>query len=164
VGPATAEALHVQGIRADFLPQMATGAALGAELPGDLAGVRVLAPRALEGDEALSKALVERKALVDAVPAYQTVLDGMGVEIMRERLAEGSIDVVTFTSSSTVKNFVSALGDSVLPQDVMTACIGPSTAQTAADLLGRAPDVTAATHTIEGMLAALEAYYAVRPS
>ena len=110
VGPATAQALRTWGVRADFQPQEATGAALGDELPGEVAGRRVLLPRAEEGEEALEERLAERWARVTAATAYRTVLDGTGAEAVRERLAEGSIDMVTFTSSSTVRNFVTALG------------------------------------------------------
>lgn len=159
VGPATADALRAHGLRADFLPVRATGAALGEELPGDLAGVPVLIPRALEGDEALMNALTARGARVVSVPAYQTVLDGAGAEGVRVRLDEGTLDAVTFTSSSTVKNFVAALGTNKLPIGVVVACIGPSTAKTAADLLGRTPDVVAVEHTVEGLLVALEEYF-----
>ncbi len=161
VGPATAEALRAAGIRPDFQPQSATGAALGMELPGELAGVTILVPQALEGDEALSAALSERGAAIVSAAAYQTVLDGDGAEAVRERFGTGTIDVVTFTSSSTVKNFVAALGGGSLPPSVVVACIGPSTAKTARELLGRVPDIVAGEHTIEGLLTALEAHFAV---
>lgn len=161
VGPATADALRQGGLAADFQPSVLTGAALAEELPGDLMDTRILIPRALEGDEALVASLQSRGASVDAAPAYQTLLDGGSAETVRARLAAGTIDVVTFTSSSTVKNFVSALSAD-LPPTVLIACIGPSTAQTAADLLGRAPDIVAAVHTMDGLLAALTDYFAAQ--
>jgi uroporphyrinogen III methyltransferase/synthase len=160
VGPATALALQAQGVHADFQPQEATGAALGDELPGEVAGKRILLPRASEGEEGLAERLMERGARVTSAVAYQTVLDGTGAESVRERLAEGSLDVVTFTSSSTVKNFAAALGiGSQGLGNVVIACIGPSTAKTATDMLGREPDVVAADHTIPGLMAALESYF-----
>ncbi len=159
VGPATADALRERGLAADFQPSGLTGASLAEELPGDLADTRILVPRALEGDEALVTLLQTRGALPDAVPAYQTILDGANADVVRARLAAGTIDVVTFTSSSTVKNFVSALAVD-LPPTVTIACIGPSTAQTAADLLGRPPDIVAAVHTMDGLLAALSDHFA----
>jgi uroporphyrinogen III methyltransferase/synthase len=67
---------------------------------------------------------------------------------------------VTFTSSSTVKNFAYALGGLPLPASVLVACIGPSTAKTAEEVLGRAPDILAAEPTMDGFVAALEQYYA----
>ncbi len=161
VGPATADALRAGGLSADFQPFVLTGAALADSLPGDLANTRILIPRALEGDESLVAGLQARGALVDTAPAYQTILDGANAALVRERLLAGTIDAVTFTSSSTVKNFVSALA-SDLPPQVAAACIGPSTAQTAATLLGRAPDIVASRHTMDGLLAALTDYFAAQ--
>ena len=160
VGPATGEALRTRGLNPDFQPQTATGAGLGDELPGEAFGKNVLIPRAGDGDDALVEKLTAREAAVDAVVAYENVLDGAGAEDVRARLAAGTIDAVTFTSSSTVKNFVAALGEMALPPSVTVACIGPSTAKTAEELLGRAPDVVAETSTVEGLLTALEAFYA----
>ena len=159
VGPATADALRACGIRADFQPRTQTGAALAEELPGEVEINNILVPRALEGDERMVETLTAKGAVVDAAPAYQNVMDGAGAQVVRERLAEGSIDVVTFTSSSTVKNFVAAVGMTTLPPGVLVACIGPSTAQTAAELLGRAPDIVATEHTVPGLLTALEMYF-----
>ena len=159
VGPATAEALHVQGLLPDFQPQTATGTGLGEELPGEVFGKNFLLPRAAEGEDALASALIIREATVDAVTAYANVLDGAGADDVRERLAAGTVDVVTFTSSSTVKNFVTALGAARLPETVKIACIGPSTAKTAIELLGRAPDMLAEEPTMAGLLAALEGFY-----
>ncbi len=159
VGPATAEALRAQGLQPDFQPQATTGAGLGEELPGKVGGHNILVPRAKDGDDGLIAALIAREGTVDAVIAYENELDGIGADTVRERLAAGTIDAVTFTSSSTVKNFVAALGDSALPLGVVVACIGPSTAKTAEEILGRTPDVVASEHTTEGLVAALAEFY-----
>lgn len=159
VGPATAAALRLRGITADFQPGQATGAALGTELPGDIAHSNILLPRALEGEESLAEQLTARGAAVEALPAYQTVLDGANSAQVQARLAEGSIDLVTFTSSSTVKNFSQALGGFDMPPSVSMACIGPSTAQTAAAILDREPEIVASEHTVDGLVAAIEQYY-----
>ena len=160
VGPATAEALRARGLQPDFQPQTATGAGLGQELPGEAGGRNILVPRAAEGEEGLTEALQAREAAVDAVIAYQNVIDGAGADEIRVRLAAGTVDAVTFTSSSTVKNFVTALGLSKLPESVTVACIGPSTAKTASETLGRPPDVVAEAHTVDGLLSALNQFYA----
>lgn len=160
VGPATAEALKQHGLIADFQPQAMTGAGLGAELPGEAFGRNILVPRAKDGDDGLIEALTAREGTVDAVVAYENVLDGAGAEAVRERLAAGTVDAVTFTSSSTVKNFVAVLGTTTLPSGVLIACIGPSTAQTAQEMLGRPPDVVAEAHTVAGLIAALEGAWA----
>jgi uroporphyrinogen III methyltransferase/synthase len=70
-------------------------------------------------------------------------------------LAEGELDVLTFTSSSTVRNFVAALGEDLrLPDGVTVACIGPITAGTAREL-GLPVHVVAQEYTIEGLVQAL---------
>ena len=159
VGPATSEELRMRGLTPDFQPLATTGAGLGAELPGEAWGHNILVPRAKEGDEGLIDALTAREATVDAVTAYENVTDGIGADEVRARLMAGTIDAVTFTSSSTVKNFVAALGETPLPENVVVACIGPSTAKTATELLGRTPDVVAEEHTTEGLMTALAGFY-----
>jgi uroporphyrinogen III methyltransferase/synthase len=159
VGPATEDALREARLVVDYVPDQFTGAALAESLPEPVAGSRILALRAEDGEEALVETLRARGAAVDAAPAYRTVIDGAGAEIVKQRLAEGSIDSVTFTSSSTVKNFASALGVAALPAQVAIACIGPTTARTAEELLGRPPDIVAEEHSINGLLDALEAHY-----
>jgi len=159
VGPATAQALRARGIERDFLPDVATGAALAQTLPGDLEGVRILVPRAAEGDPSLIEILESRGALPAVAAAYETVIDGEGAAEVIEALQGGDVDAVTFTSSSTVKNFAAAAGLTDFPTGIVSACIGPSTAQTFADLFGRAPDITAATHTISGLMASVEEYW-----
>jgi uroporphyrinogen III methyltransferase/synthase len=189
VGPATTAALASHGIVPDFIPTDATGKALGEQLPGDesstigvdviamelddtdglrsgfaigdLASTRILIPRAATGEEALPDALVKRDAEVVLATAYETTIDGEGADVIRERLAEGSIDAITFTSSSTVRNFYEALGE-VPPATVTLACIGPSTAKTCREVLAREPEIVAETHTIAGLLEALEERYAAK--
>ena len=159
VGPATAQALRARGIEPDFVPDTATGAALAQGLPGELDGVRILVPRAAEGDPALIEILEGRGALPNVAAAYETVIDGAGAAEVVEALQGGEVDAVTFTSSSTVTNFATAAGLAEFPAGIVSACIGPSTAQTFADLFGQAPDVTATTHTLPGLVAALEGYW-----
>ena len=159
VGPATAEALSGRGINPDYISKGGTGADLGKELPGQVAGVRILIPGALETDPGLETELTDRWANVEPVVVYQTLLDGSGADLIKERLEEGSIDAVTFTSSSTVKNFVAALDGAAIPDGLVVAAIGPSTADTAAKLLGRKPDIVAEEHTIPGLLASLQTFY-----
>ena len=162
VGPATGDALRAHGLRADFQPEAATGAGLGAELPGEVFGKNVLIPRAEDGDGGLIAALEAREATLDVVTAYRNVPDGLGAEDVRARMAAGTIDAVTFTSSSTVKNFVAALGGTALPPGVAIACIGPSTAQAARELLGREPDAVSGEPTVDGLVAALSGLYGER--
>ena len=93
---------------------------------------------------------------MDDIAAYRTVLgDSKDADRIGQMLAKEEIDVLTFTSSSTVRNFVAALDPVLpLPETVTVACIGPVTAQTAADL-GLTVNVTASQHTIDGLIQAL---------
>lgn len=163
VGPATADSLGAMGIRADFVPASFTGEDVAREFPADVAGARVLIPRALEAGESLPEILAQRGAEVDIVPAYETILDKENEGDIRRRLAEGTVDAVTFTSSSTVKNFVTALGpEPPSLADVAIACIGPTTAQTARELFQREPDILAEEFTIAGLVDALQRFWRER--
>jgi uroporphyrinogen III methyltransferase/synthase len=102
----------------------------------DIAGKRVLLPRALEARDVLPERLREMGAEVDVAPVYETVLEEAVVEPLRERLQAGEVDCITFTSSSTVRNFAQLIGPEApaLTKGALIACIGPITAQTARDL------------------------------
>jgi len=163
VGTATSESLLEMGIRADFMPASFTGEEVAKQFPEDVAGKRVLLVTALEANDALPAILLERKAGVEIASAYETVLDRGNESEIRRRIQEGTVDTVTFTSSSTVKNFVTALGPEPPPlASVAIACIGPTTAQTARELFQREPDILAEEHTIAGLVEALVRYYRER--
>lgn len=162
IGPATAARCAGAGIVPDYVPAeyRAEGVLEGFCERGVGEGTRVLIPRAAEAREVLPDTLRERGAAVDVVPAYRTVL-GRGESSVLQRLSEGSVDVVTFTSSSTVRNFVelakgmdlaSAMGD------VLVASIGPITSDTARDL-GLTVGIEAAEYTIPGLVAAICDHY-----
>jgi uroporphyrinogen III methyltransferase/synthase len=154
IGPATAAALAARGLRADVVPAEFVAEAL-ADALGDVRGARVLLARADIARPALAERLRAAGALVDEVVAYRTVRPE-GLEA-RLRQALAGADVVTFTSSSTVRNLFEALGPSEAAQalrGVAVACIGPVTAQTAREL-GLEPAVVAEEYTIEGLLEAL---------
>jgi len=122
-----------------------------AEFPEDPEGKRILIPRAAGARDEIVAGLADRGAIVHATPVYETVLDDSRATELREALSEGRIDVVTFTSSSTVRNFFALAGNMGFPQGALAACIGPVTAQTAREH-GIAPACVAATYTIEGLV------------
>ena len=167
IGPATADAVREQiGLRADFVPTEAVAENLAAEWPdAEMQGKRVLLPRAAEAREVLPDYLRERGAEVDALIAYETVLDTGAAEELRAQLQNGEMDALTFTSSSTVKNFVQALtgGDHAALQSLIGVtkiiAIGPVTAETIRGY-GLTPHRIAAEHTIPGLVTALEAAFA----
>ena len=157
IGPSTAAALAAYHLRVDFIPTEYVAEAVVAGLRQyDLNGQRILLPRAQETREILAVGLAEAGALVDDVAVYQTRPAGDRA-VARQLFEVKQVDVVTFTSSSTVRNLVRLLGDTApaLLAGVTVASIGPITSQTARDL-GLDVQVEAAEHTVPGLVAALE--------
>lgn len=163
VGPATSERLRARGINPDYVPSeyKAEGVAEGFVERGVGEGVRVLIPRAADARDVIPDTLRERGAEVDVAHVYRTVM-GQGEASVIERLVNGDVDVVTFTSSSTVKNFMSLLAAG-LPADVTVekalegvrfASIGPITSDTAREL-GLTIDIEADEFTIPGLVQAV---------
>ncbi|MBM3127370.1 MAG: uroporphyrinogen-III C-methyltransferase [Chloroflexi bacterium] len=159
IGPATADELARHGVRADFVPREYVAEAIIEQI-GDVAGQRVLLPRADSAREALTQGLRARGASVDDVAAYRTVTTDANApraQEIRARIARGEIDAIAFTSSSTVRGFMNA-ELSIDNSQLTIACIGPVTAQTARDL-GLRVDIVAAEYTIAGLIAALVEFY-----
>lgn len=173
IGPATAATLQEYGLSADLMPgeYVAEGVIAAmhewARQKGiSLSGQRILLARAAEARKVLVVELEQAGAHVDEVPAYYTRPvasdDEQGREILR-RLQRHELDVLTFTSSSTVRNFVSWLNSCTqgagldateLLSGVRIASIGPITSQTARDL-GLHVDIEAQTFTIDGLVEAI---------
>jgi uroporphyrinogen III methyltransferase/synthase len=160
IGPVTARELTTRGLRPDLVPDQYVAEAILEEI-GGVEGQRILLPRADIARPALADGLIAAGAGVDEVAAYRTVpASATDAEEIRERLTAGELDVLTFTSSSTVRNFVAALAPMPdLPDETIVACIGPITAQTAEES-GLPVHVSASEHTIEGLIKALETYMA----
>ncbi|SHE88359.1 uroporphyrinogen III methyltransferase / synthase [Desulfacinum infernum DSM 9756] len=163
IGPKTAEALEARGLRLDVVPgeYRAEGIlqAMGAD---SVQGARILLPRAKVARDVLPETLRKWGALVDVVPAYETVLPTEGADRVAEMLREGRVDVVTFTSSSTVTNFLhvfEAHDPLKLLEKTTVACIGPITADTARGR-GVPVHVVAEEYTIPGLVQALCDYLA----
>jgi uroporphyrinogen III methyltransferase / synthase len=161
IGPATASALEQKGLMADFCPEVYTSEQIveGLRKLG-VRGDRILLPRADIADGKLSAELTKLGAEVEEISAYQTVPVG-DPNKLRELLSAGEIDVVTFTSSSTVTNFMTALKNSFLPSgkvNFVVACIGPKTAS-AVTQAGLRSDILAKEQTIPGLVKAVENYY-----
>jgi uroporphyrinogen III methyltransferase/synthase len=154
IGPATAGELKQFGLTPDYQPPEYVAEAVLEGL-GEVAAQRILLPRADIAREALAEGLRQKGALVDEVAAYRTVPAQDRAEPLREMLAKGEIDIVTFTSSSTVRN-LDLLGEEALSllKGVKIACIGPITSQTAREL-GLAVDVEAREYTIPGLVEAI---------
>jgi uroporphyrinogen-III synthase len=156
IGPATARALVDAGKFPDYIPAQFLSMRI-VEGMGDLKGKRVLLPRADIASAVLPGTLRDKGAVTDEVVAYRTVLPGeLTAEAVRSVFRE-AVDLVTFTSPSTVRNLSRVLGENELV-DVLrrtkVACIGPVTAEAAKEL-GVAVDLVANTHTIDALVEAI---------
>jgi uroporphyrinogen III methyltransferase / synthase len=163
IGPATANALRARGLEVDVMPHEYRAEAVVQSLSTlPIAGKRLLIPRAAVARDVLPRALGACGARVDVVEAYRTVLPSDSLTLDTRRLiAQGAIDVVTFTSSSTVTNFVTLTGEADLPQllqAAVIACIGPITADTARSY-GLTPTIVSDEYTIPGLARAIVEYY-----
>ncbi len=158
IGPKTAEAVRDLGIRVDVVPENFVAESLIASME-NIKGQRFLIPRATVAREILPEQLRKMGAIVDVAPAYQTVLPSQPVDTLEKRLKEGSIDVITFTSSSTVTNFLTLIGKKLLPEikKVTIACIGPITAKTAREA-GLNVEIMPEQYTVSSLMDAIENY------
>lgn len=161
VGPKTAQALQQLGRDTDLQPQQYRAEAVIDLLRKQgVDGTKVLYPRAQLARELIPTQLSEAGAHVDDPIAYRTVLAASGGEQLLQLFNQQQIDVVTFTSSSSVENFVALLGDQAvdLTQPLVLASIGPLTTATALRL-GLHIDVEPQDYTLDGMVAALIDFY-----
>ena len=134
IGPQTARAVQRYGVRVDTVPDEYRAEAVVAALSQiGVAGKRILLPRAAGARAVLPQQLREHGATVEDVATYTTVLPRVNAQELRQWLASGAVDLVTFTSSSTVHNFVTLLNGDIadLLRRVTIGCIGPVTAETA---------------------------------
>lgn len=133
VGPATAEALRRRVRKPDLVPADARGEALAAALAPEVAGVRVLVPRAEEGRPELTDGLARAGAEVVAPVAYRTLpADPAALRPLGDLLEQGRVDAVVFASPSAVRSVAEALGDRApLLSRTAVAVIGPTTAEAA---------------------------------
>ena len=165
IGPATAALLKRLGIRVDLVPdEFISEGVLAALADKDMKGKRVLLPRAEVARDVIPQGLSKMGATVDVVTAYRTVKSGRRREELEALIQEGKVDVITFTSPSTVINFVDIMGeDYKIPAAIKVACIGPVTV-TAARKLGLRIDIVQETYTVPGMVEAIKEKFRVRSS
>lgn len=162
VGPGTAEAVtEVLGAAVSLLPDEYVAESLVEAMQQVAGGQRVLLPQSAIARPILRSGLAAAGLEVEAVDAYRTV-PGSGGDDIPTLLAARRIDAVTFTSSSTVVNFLARLdaagADRHLLDGVCIACIGPIAGQTAG-AHGLGPVVIPAEYTLDGLVAALEAHF-----
>ena len=154
VGPATADALLAAGFGVDLMPEHYSTEGLLESLTaaGSLRGARFLHPTAAGASAAFANGLAAAGARVDVVALYRSVVNDSGAGVAREQLARGRIDLVTFTAGSTVRGFVSLVGEGAARR-VPALTIGPRTTA-----IARAAGFTVAAEaseaTVAGMVAA----------
>lgn len=162
IGPATAKRLLDFGLKSDIIPESYRAESVVKAFSGkDIVGKKILLPRAKEARPVLPLELTKMGAHVDEVTAYRTQPVNNEAESILARLKERSVDMITFTSSSTVKNFHAFLPPEDLQnlmQGVTIASIGPITSDTARSL-GFEVHVVAKSYTIPGLCQAIQQHY-----
>jgi len=158
VGDGTAERFRRWSRRdPDLVPKAFTTAALGRAFPRGTG--RVLTPRADAAPEGLEDALERKGWSPTRVDAYRTRIPRSLPPEARTALRSGGVDAVTFTSASTVRGFVRAMG--VVRGNPKVVCIGPVTAREAREH-GLRVHAVADPHTVDGLVGAVERALAPR--
>ena len=158
IGPRTQGELEEMGIPVAFCPSeyRAEGVAEGLKARR-IKGQKILLPRARGARKILPEALQEAGAVIDEVEAYRAVMPAKGKDSLESILKKG-IEVVTFTSSSTVRNFMKLLSDKTAINGVKIAVIGPVTGETARNY-GLEPTITPQEYTIPALVEAIVEYF-----
>jgi uroporphyrinogen-III synthase len=160
IGAKTAASLLRGGVTPDFVPEAYVAEAI---LPGlgDIGGRWVLLPMADIALDTLPQAIQKANGIAHVVTAYHTLPaspDPIGLAAIRD-----GVDVITFTSGSTARNFIALLERAGLDPfhlsgDPKIACIGPKTAQTAQEL-GYSVDIVASTYTVDSLAKAIASHF-----
>lgn len=166
IGPATAEQLRKKGARVDYIPKkfVAESILRGFKRMG-IEGKQILLARAKKARDVLPEGLKRMGATVDVVEVYRTVKPKGKVMRLKRLLEKKEVDVITFTSSSTVSHFIDLLGKEVLKnllKGVAIACIGPITARTVREA-GLKVHIQPEEYTIPALTRAIAKYFAPHP-
>ena len=158
IGPATAQRIKDNRLHVDLQPEQSVAEAVASafEKQGSVENLRILLVRAEKARDVLPKKLSALGAIVDEGIAYRTVPETRDITGARRRLLEHGADLITFTSSSTVDNFL-ALGLR-WPAEMHTASIGPITSNTLRDH-GLKVDTEARRHDVDGLVQAIRDFF-----
>jgi uroporphyrinogen III methyltransferase/synthase len=158
IGPATAQRVRDFHLHVDLQPEEFVAESIVREFQkqGGVENLRILLARAEKARDVLPRGLSKLGAIVDEGFAYRTVPETRDVTGARRRLLEEGADLITFTSSSTVENFL-ALG-LPWPKGMQIASIGPITSKTAIDH-GLKIDIEARRHDIDGLVEAIRKFF-----
>jgi len=163
IGPRTAEEVARYGLTPDLVPSEFQAEGVLTVLAGrDLRGKKILIPRAEVAREILPEQLRRMDAKVDVIAVYRTIAPAADLSRLMELIEAGKIDVVTFTSSSTVRNFVDMVGGTDqarrLGSKTTIGCIGPITAQTA-EQYGLTVTIMPPENTVPALAQAIVRYF-----
>jgi uroporphyrinogen III methyltransferase / synthase len=158
IGQETAGSLERHGLRPELITSEYTAEGLAKALEGwEMKGMHVLVPRAEVARDALPSLLANRGAEVEILPVYQAICPPAAGDALLRLFNNEGVDVITFTSSSTVYNFVRAFPEDRLPAvlgDAEIACMGPVTADSARKL-GLTVSIVAREYTTHGLVQAI---------
>jgi uroporphyrinogen III methyltransferase / synthase len=162
VGPASAEAARQAGLRAEYVAETHTGAALAEELGNRLQGAKVLLPRSDRANPDLPAALRRHGAQITEVIAYRTLRPSATDERNLRQIADGAVDAVLFFSPSAVQHFAELFGSEqlrALQDKLAITAVGPVTAN-ALRGAGVSRAVVAADTTAAAVIEGLEKHFA----
>ncbi len=172
IGPATKKAIERRGFKVDVVPKRYVAEAVVESLRNRVKAKRILLARAKVARDVIPEELTQAGAIVDVVEAYETVIPDSGRTKLKVLLEDESRrpHIITFTSSSTVKNFLALISGA--PRDakegkpdldgILLASIGPITSATLRDS-GFNVDIEAKEYTIPGLVAAIRSTDRVGP-
>jgi uroporphyrinogen III methyltransferase/synthase len=162
IGPETATRLAAAGCQGCIVPKRYQAEGILETLnPAVMRGKRVLIARAAKARELLPETLRQWGATVDVIAAYRTVIPATDGSALENLLQAHGVDMITFTSSSTVANFVQLFPRQSLASlldGVAVACIGPITRKTVEEMGGHT-DVVSKEFTIPGLVRAIVDYF-----
>jgi len=159
IGPKTGQAISDIGLLSDFIPAEYTAEGIIEELKKrGIAGKRFLLPRAMQAREVLPEFIINNEGQIDVVTAYQAIAPYENE--MEKILQKGPIDMLTFASASTVRNFMNRISPKIRESisKSAVACIGPITAQ-AAQECGLSVDLVPKEYTFHALTASIVQYF-----
>ncbi len=162
IGPATAQSLIKRGLKVDYIPkEFRAESILKGFKKMEVKGKQILLARAKQARDVLPEGLKKMGAHVDVVEAYRTVKPKGGTTRLKHLLKNNGVDVITFTSPSTVHHFVDLLKKEDLKKrlrGIVMACIGPVTARTLRTY-GLKVHIQPEEYTIPGLTRAIVEYF-----
>lgn len=162
IGPGTARQIEQLGFQVNMVPGLFQAEGLLEEFsrnkPGESEGLSILIPRAAQAREILPETLREMGMRVDVLPVYTTSFPAERAQELQSLLAESSPDMITFTSSSTVTNFIKLASGNFDLNHYRYASIGPVTTETATKA-GIEISVNAPESTLESLAKAIADYF-----